>query len=180
MKAPLLESERLTYVPVSLKHLSEDYVAWLNDPDVYKFLETRGNYTSDKLKQFLEGCESNPNLFWAIHIKTNNLHIGNIKIDPVNLVHGTAEYAIMMGRKTEWGKGYACEASARVIDFCFKDIGLRKITLGVIADNVAAIHLYKKLKFNIEGLYKNHVLHDGKYHDVIRMALFNKNFIYEK
>ena len=179
METPILESERLTYIPVSLKHLSKDYVAWLNDPDVYKFLETRGNYTFDKLKRFLKECELTPKLFWAIHLKSNNLHIGNIKIDPINVNHSIGEYGIMMGRKTEWGKGYAKEATERVIDFSFNEIKLRKITLGVVADNTVAVNLYRKLKFKDEGLYKNHVFYDNKYYDVIRMAIFNPSFSYD-
>src|ERR1700745_3026561 len=105
MTAPTIQSERLYFKPVSLAHLSQDYVNWLNDKDVYRYMETRGNYSLEILKAFLEECEECDKLFWAIHLKSNELHIGNIKIDPVNLKHGTAEYSIMMGRKEEWGNG---------------------------------------------------------------------------
>jgi ribosomal-protein-alanine N-acetyltransferase len=179
MNVPVIESERLYFRPISLAHLSQDYVNWLNDEDVYRYMETRGNYSLEILKTFLRECELSKKLFWAIHLKLNNLHIGNIKIDPVNLKHGTAEYSIMMGRKEEWGNGYAWESSERIIKYCFDEVKLRKITLGVIAENSAAIKLYKKLGFNTEGIYKKHVIYDGKYHDVLRIAIFNSNFIYE-
>lgn len=147
MKIIILESERLIYKPLSLKHLSQDYVDWLNDPEVYQYMETRGNYTLEKLREFLKKVEKNDILFWGIHLKNSLLHIGNIKIDPVNTSHGTAEYGIMMGRKSEWGKGYAKEASLTIIDYCFKKIKLCKITLGVISNNKSAINLYKKIGF---------------------------------
>lgn len=179
MNAPVIESERLNFIPLSLAHLSQDYVNWLNDEEVYRYMETRGNYTLEILKIFLEECELNRKLFWAIHLKLNNLHIGNIKIDPVNLKHGTAEFSIMLGRKEEWGSGYGLESSERIIKYCFDEIKLRKITLGVAAENSTAIKLYQNLGFIIEGVYKKHLIYDGRYHDVLRMAIFNSDFNYE-
>ena len=179
MMAPSLESDRLIYKPLSLEHLSQDYVDWMNDPDVNKYIESGGDYTLEKLRDFLEEVEERDILFWAIHIKSTGQHIGNIKIDPVIERHGLAEYGIMMGRKSEWGKGYAGEATRRIIDYCFSDIDIRKITLGVVTDNEAAYGLYKKMGFITEGIYKHHTLHDDKYRDVARMAIFNPKFEYD-
>jgi RimJ/RimL family protein N-acetyltransferase len=180
MKAPVLESNRLLYRPISRLHLSDDYVSWLNDPDVYRYLETGGNYTRPVLEKFLLEAEKKEILFWAIHLKTDDLHIGNIKIDPIHEKHSVGEYGIMMGRKTEWGKGYAKEATETIVQFCFNTINLRKMTLGVVADNVAAVKLYENLDFAVEGHYKKHGFYDGKYCDVLRMARFNPIFSYNE
>ncbi len=173
MAAPLLESDNLIYKPVSLDHLSQNYVNWLNDFDVYKYMETGGNYTIEELKSFLTEIEKKQILFWGIHLKKSNQHIGNIKIDPVNTKHGTAEYGIMIGEKQEWGKGYAKEATLEIINYCFEELRIRKITLGVISENSKAVKLYEKIGFEVEGTYKNHVNYHNKYYDVIRMAIFN-------
>jgi RimJ/RimL family protein N-acetyltransferase len=77
------------------------------------------------------------------------------------------------------GKGFAKEATQKIIDFCFNELEIRKLTLGVVADNFAAVKLYKKLNFKTEGIYKKHGLYQGKYCDIIRMALFNPNFEYD-
>lgn len=180
MKAPELESSRLFLKPLSLEHLSAKYVGWLNDPEVYRYLETGGDYDLEKLGKFLSDIEKKTILFWAIHLKKDLKHIGNIKIDPIHLRHNIGEYGILMGDRKEWGKGYAREASQRVIDFCFKEKipKLRKMTLGVVADNEIAIRLYRKLGFKTEGHYKYHAFHDDKYCDTLRMALFNPAFTY--
>lgn len=172
-----LDSERLVYRPLGLSHCTDEYVSWLNNPEVYRYLETGGNYKITDLEQYLKSVESNSEiLFWAIHLKSNGKHIGNIKIDPINRRHGLGEYGIMMGDTLEWGKGYAKEASITIIDHCFNDLNIRKITLGVVEPNVSAVELYKKLGFEIEGVYKQHGLYEGKYLDIIRMALFNKAY----
>ncbi len=118
MKAVKLESERLLYEPLSLKHLSMTYVNWLNDKKVNKFLESGGGYTIEDLEVFLKEQEQKQILFWAILIKDSHKHIGNLKIDPIDLEHNSGEYGIMMGDTAEWGKGYAKEASLKIINYC--------------------------------------------------------------
>lgn len=174
MEIPVLESERLILKPVSVDtHLTESYVSWLNDPEIYQFLETGVNYTMDNLRDYLVSITGKSVFFWAIHLKFSDKHIGNIKIDPINLKHGLGEYGILIGEKKEWGKGYAKEASEIVINFCFTNLGLRKITLGVVSQNFAAIKLYDLLGFTIEGNYKLHGIYNGVYMDMLRMAKFN-------
>ncbi len=173
MKAPVIETKRLILKPLSLEHLSQDYVDWLNDPDVNKYLESGGNYTLEMLKDFLTEVEKKDIYFWAIHSKENNLHIGNNKMDPINLKHGLAEYGIMMGRKSEWGKGYAYEVSEAVIGYCFEKLNIRKITCGIVDDNASSLKLVERLGFEVEGKYKQHGLYQGRYCDIFRLALFN-------
>jgi RimJ/RimL family protein N-acetyltransferase len=179
MSIPQLESERLIYKPISQIHLSQDYVDWLNDEEVNRYLESGGNYTLVMLKDYITGMTSKDILFWGIHIKENGMHIGNIKIDPVNSKHGLGEYGILMGRKSEWNKGYAREASKCIIDYCFNTQKIRKITLGVVEDNTAAVVLYNSLGFETEGIYQRHGLYQGHYCNTLRMALFNPTFNYE-
>jgi RimJ/RimL family protein N-acetyltransferase len=149
----------------------------MNDAEVNQFLESGGNYTIEQLEAYLKSVVEKENMFfWAIHIKENDEHIGNIKIDPINKKHGHGEYGILMGAKEYWGKGYAKEASLTIIDYCFNETGLRKMTLGVVEKNIAAVELYKKLGFEVEGVYKKHGIYNGEYCDIFRMALFNPSF----
>jgi [ribosomal protein S5]-alanine N-acetyltransferase len=180
MKATILESARLIYKPICMEHLSQDYVKWLNDPEVYQYMETHGNFTFEKLRHFLMEVENKDILFWGVHLKDSLLHLGNIKIDPVNTYHGTAEYGIMMGRKSEWGKGYAKEATQTIIDYCFSQTEIRKITLGVICNNISAVELYKKIGFKTEGILRKQGLYNGEYCDALRMAIFNPNVHYDE
>ncbi len=178
MEAPVLLSDRLELRPLNLSFCKQQYVDWMNDPEVYKYLETRGDYTIEKLRDYLTEIERKNILFWAIVIRESDKHIGNIKIDPIHSIHGLGEYGIMMGEKSEWGKGYAFEASRIVIDYCFESLKLRKINLGVVEDNVTAVKLYKRLGFVIEGLNKNHLVYESQYHNSLRMALFNAKYSY--
>jgi len=164
-----LITNRLKLIPLSLYHLSEEYVSWMNDKAVIKHLESGGNYTLELLKEYLKEQEKKQILFWAIHLKSNNKHIGNIKIDPI--VSKSGEYGIMIGDKNTWGKGYAKEASIAVINYCFEQLHLKQITLGVLKENKAALKLYEKVGFfNYKTIEE---VKDSKKRTIIRMKITN-------
>jgi ribosomal-protein-alanine N-acetyltransferase len=174
LNAVRLDTERFYLERLTLEHLSQEYVDWLNDNQVNQFLETGGNYTSEMLKDFLTNVSNQDMYFWAIKDKLDDQHIGNIKIDPINFKHGWGEYGILIGDQSYWGKGVGFEVSRTVIDFCFEgNLNLRKINLGVRAENNAAIALYNKLGFEVEGVYKKHSVTSAGFDDVLRMAIFN-------
>ena len=79
-----LKSKRLIFEPLGVKHLSQYYVDWMNDPLVIKYMNSGGDYSIEKLKNFLSNQERKKILFWAIIVKETNKHIGNIKIDPID------------------------------------------------------------------------------------------------
>lgn len=174
MKAIKLVSERLIYEPLSQDHLSQKYVDWLNDEDVIRYLETKAGYTIELLEEFLAEVEKKSILFWGIHLKETGEHIGNIKIDPINKKDNSGEYGIMMGDKEKWGKGYGKEASNRIIEYCFNEIKLSSITLGVVEDNEGALNLYKKIGFKVEDTMRDTGLYNGKISNTLRMRKNNE------
>jgi RimJ/RimL family protein N-acetyltransferase len=176
MKNIDLTSERLFYKRLSIEHLSTEYLNWINDPLVNMYLETRGNYTMDLLKAYIEEQFEKEVYFWAIHLKDSDKHIGNIKIDPINLELNSGEYGILLGDRLSWGKGYAKEATKRILTYCFEELKLSKITLGVINENVMAVNLYKKIGFTVDKIKKNVGIYNHKLCDSIRMSLNVENF----
>lgn len=180
MKASVLETKRLKLIPLSTLFCHQYYIDWLNDPEVYKYLESGGNYTIEMLHAYLQKVEQSDIYFWAIIIKKSEKHIGNIKIDPINYQLKKGEYGIMLGDKSEWGKGYAKEVSERVINECFENINIREITLGVLESNIIAYNLYVSLGFNQVGLPQKQLRSNGKTENGIRMNLLKENWQYGK
>ena len=178
----ILETERLILSSITLADCSENYLSWLNDTDVNMYLES-GFYQHNMqgLVDFVNGYQSNKKaVFLVIRLKENNKHIGNIKIDKINYIHRNCEYGIMMGDKTEWGKGYAKEASIAIINYAFEDLGLNKVNLGVIDSNDVAVKLYEKIGFVVEGVLKQNFYErtSSKLKNEIRMAVFNNTWQY--
>jgi [ribosomal protein S5]-alanine N-acetyltransferase len=173
-----LTSLNLELQPISQQFATATYLSWLNDSDVNKYLDIPKENNLADLIEYIKEVEEKKIYMWAILLKNGNKHIGNIKIDPVDTKHRYGEYGILLGDKEEWGKGYAKEATTTVINYCFDSLNLRKVNLGVVENNTAAVALYEKLGFIHEGVDRFQRLYDDEYCHVIRMAAFNPKIKY--
>ncbi len=68
------------------------------------------------------------------------------------------------------GRGVGTALMRAMLDLADNWYGLRRIELTVYADNIAAVHLYEKFGFEIEGTGKQYALRAGEYVDAYYMA----------
>jgi RimJ/RimL family protein N-acetyltransferase len=92
----------------------------------------------------------------------------------VNQSHGLADLGILIGSPQARGKGYGQEAWTGVCNFLFQEVGLRKITAGVVALNHPMLILASKVGMVEDGVRRRHYLCNGMEVDVIHLALFRE------
>ena len=68
------------------------------------------------------------------------------------------------------GRGVGSALMAAMCDYADRWIGALRIELSVYTDNEAAIALYRKFGFEIEGTYRGYAMRDGRYVDAHAMA----------
>jgi putative acetyltransferase len=68
------------------------------------------------------------------------------------------------------GRGVGGALICALIDLSDNWYGLRRVELTVYTDNAAAVHLYEKFGFVIEGIGKSYALRNGEYVDAYYMA----------
>ena len=163
----ILAGEKLYLRPLEDSDVGDEYLSWLNNPGVTRYLET-GKSTvslSDLLKYLERFHNSTTDLIFAIVDKESGQHIGNATLNRINWTHRTVDTGLMIGRMKFWGKGYAFEAWSLLLEYAFQCLGLRKIVAGTAADNVASIAVLKKLGFKVEGVLRQEFLVDGECKD---------------
>lgn len=70
-----------------------------------------------------------------------------------------------------WGQGIGSALTAAALDLADNWLGLMRVELEVFADNPAAIHIYEKFGFEIEGTRRMAMFGgDGRFHDEHVMA----------
>ena len=169
-----LTTDRIGLKKVTELEVTQEYLGWINDQEVTKYLETGFFPTSEKqLLEFVRSTEDNNDLFLAIYDIKKNLHMGNVKLSNINWIHRTAELGIMIGDKQCWGKGYAKETISLITKYAFNKLNINKIHLGVIEENMPAIKAYQDVGFQIEGVLVNHLYNNGKFTNKVLMAIFN-------
>lgn len=80
---------------------------------------------------------------------------------------------IGMSVRDDWQRrGVGSALLAAVIDLADNWIGYSRLELTVYLDNAAAVALYRKFGFGIEGTLRDYALRDGAYVDAYAMARF--------
>src|SRR5689334_2096053 len=78
---------------------------------------------------------------------------------------------IGMGVHDEWqGKGVGTALLQAAIELADRWLNLTRLELSVFTDNTAAIALYKKFGFKIEGTQERYAFRDGAFADAYAMA----------
>ena len=71
----------------------------------------------------------------------------------------------------DWqGKGIGKELMRALVDLADNWLNLTRLELEVYADNEAAIRLYERFGFEVEGRLRQHALRDGQFVDSIMMG----------
>jgi RimJ/RimL family protein N-acetyltransferase len=83
-----------------------------------------------------------------------------------------ATFGISIGREYI-GRGYGSDATRVMVDYGFREMGLHRIQLSVIAFNLAGIRAYQKAGFVEEGRQRESVLHDGRWYDDVQMSILD-------
>lgn len=144
----------------------EYLVKWRNDPEVTSSLGGNTFFVSvyreaDWIKNAI--LNDTVNLRLSICLVENDLHIGIVNLTSISWINRSAEFSIMLGDKSQWGKGLGAEATKLMLKHAFEELNLHRVYLTVRNDNASAIKLYKKAGFKQEGIMRESVFKNNKY-----------------
>jgi RimJ/RimL family protein N-acetyltransferase len=108
---------------------------------------------------------------FAVRALDDGRLVGMTRLYDVDRLHGSAVLGISVGRRSEWSKGFGTDMSKITIRYGFQELNLHRIWLDVFGYNDRAFALYQRLGFTEEGRLREHLLRDGRRHDVILMGL---------
>jgi RimJ/RimL family protein N-acetyltransferase len=156
-------------------HLTERYVAWLNDPEVVRFSEQRHSlHTLASCRRYFESFKDSSDCFLAIEADDPELgHIGNIGV-AVDTNNDVGDVSIIVGEKKAWRTGLASKAWCCVVNELLDVHGLRKVTAGTMATNDAMLRLMLKSKMQIEATRRRQLMWEGREVDMVYAAIFGK------
>ena len=166
--------------PITLQDANEKYLSLLNDHKTSRYVESRfEKHSPESLRKFVaEQVVKRPATFFAIILKENEEHIGNIKIGKIHSVHKYADVGILIGEKAYWGKGYAAEAIELIVRYAFDNLGLNKLIAGAYSPNVGSVKAFEKAGFAIEGVRKKIFWDSNQYVDEILLGINNPKTIF--
>lgn len=177
-KAIKIDGESVYLRTLKEEDVSERYCSWINDPEVNKYLVSK-NTTLEELKNYVKIRLNNPNcLFFGIFLKKNNLHIGNVKLEPIDFKKRTAKLGLLLGDKVYWHQGYESETYTLLENYAFKKLKLIEIETGLYKESTEELLNLKKSGFNIydeeENIYKMKISVATQNRNVAAKKLYTK------
>ena len=113
---------------------------------------------------------------FAIETLERGRYIGRCGINEIDWNARTVSIGVWIGDKKYWGYGYGTDAMDVLIRFCFEQMNINKVKLGVFSFNERARHCYEKCGFAVEGVLRRELCVNGQYHDIIEMGMLRSEW----
>lgn len=147
-------------------------VKWRNTDFVRRNFIYQKKFTREGHLDWIETMVNTGKVIQFIICTGEGIPVGSVYLRDIDREHGKAEYGIFIGEKEALSKGYGTQAAELMIEYSFRILGLHKLMLRVLAENVRARRSYEKAGFVKEGYLREDVCLEDGYHDVILMACF--------
>ena len=144
---------------------------WLEDDIGRWFLLSRPNSKITTLNQLIK----DENNILGIITLPDSRPIGLMGYLDNDKDHHKAEMRKLIGEVDFREKGFAKEATSLWIQYGINNLGLKKIYLNTIENNIRNVTLNMELGFQVEGILRKECFIDNKYFDILRMGLIVDN-----
>lgn len=168
---------------ISLREITEADLhrirAWREDREIADQLSGPFRYTSPETeREWFDAWRKrrDRDLRLAVCRSEDGAHIGNVYllgIDPVAL---SAELHLLIGDSACRGRGYGTAAVRAGLGHAFGDLNLHRVWLRVLEGNAPALAVYRKCGFREEGRARDAAFKNGRYRDMIHMAILAEEF----
>ena len=175
----MLSSKRLQFRKM-VENDIEKYHCWRNDLDVMKTTSPSLDlYSLDETRHFVKNIilNSTSSKSYIIEESEGNTAIGVTSLINIDTKNRNAECIIDIGEKEYWGKGYGTEALKVLLEYAFLELNLHRVSLRVFSLNERAIHIYNKLGFMKEGIMRESLYRNGKWHDILIMGVLKREYL---
>lgn len=175
---PIIETDRLI-IRMVRKSDAEDLYELCKRPETSRYSawnphrslrETR-EYISYRLSQFRKKCC----YFFVVEEKASGRVIGTCSYGSFDEAYKVAEigYSILSNK---WNMGYATETADALMGYAFKRIGVQRVFVRILPDNLASIKVAEKLGLDFEGKHIKEFYFDGRASDVLIYAITDDKF----
>lgn len=159
----------LRLVPLSVDHLPH-VMTWVNDHEVLQYFANRqADITEAEERGYLErlvGSSTDA----AFSVFDGEVYVGQVSVNQIYRPAKNGRLFVVVPR-TAQGHGYGPAALDALLRLAWTTLDLHKLWLIVRKDNRDAQAMYLKLGFDFEGVLVDEYFVQGRFHDMVRMAI---------
>lgn len=175
-----LAGERLYLRPAEMEDVP-NFQRWINDPETRRTLIVNRPINEPAERQYVESLSDDHGpMALVIVLRDADRAIGTIDLHEIDWTSRRASLGIMVGKADCRGKGYGSEAIRLMLGYGFETLNLHRIQLDVFEFNEAGIRCYERIGFVKEGVLREHLFREGRYHDVLRYGMLAREYFESK
>lgn len=161
----------VTLEPLSERHL-EATLEWLRDPGLRAQIDSLGEPTPDGHRAYwARRLEDESHEAYALLAGSRHVGNGGLELDRKRL---KAELWLYLGEAR--GQGIGRVAAALVLSRAFRELGLNRLAVRVLATNEAALSFWRSLGFTDEGRAREDTWIDGRPVDSMLLSLLAREW----
>jgi UDP-4-amino-4,6-dideoxy-N-acetyl-beta-L-altrosamine N-acetyltransferase len=154
----------------------EQVLGWRVKPEVSKFMLTQVDFNLEKQLEWFDRISSSTrDEYWII--EKNEIAIGVISLGEIDRVNRRATWGLYIGENMSSPVGGMIPMYFYNYVFGRKDLNLHKLHGMVLDINTNILRTHELCGYRQVGIYKDHVLKDGHFHDVHVVELLRENWL---
>jgi RimJ/RimL family protein N-acetyltransferase len=177
MQNPFIVGERIYLRPLEPAQDNHHYATWMNDEEIRRYFSIYA--TSDtRGKERLELLyKDGKHIIFGVALNEDNRLIGLVGLKDINYINQSAEFYVIIGDRTAWGRGYGTEATTLMVRYGFMELNLNRIQTQDMEENIGGWRADEKAGFTYEGTLREVILRFGKYNDVRVYSLLRSEYL---
>ena len=178
MDIRLFSGELVRLAAIDPESDAEIVARWSRDSEYWRLISPAPALprTAQAVRQNLEEEPSPTGFEFAIRTLAEDRFIGEVGLWVDGWAHEHAWLGIHIGERDYWGKGYGTDAIRLILRYGFTELGLRRVSLSVLATNARAIRAYEKVGFVVEGRTRHTTRYDGRWLDDVFMGILREEW----
>lgn len=145
---------------------------WMHDSEINcNFQADFASSTLESALSFIKDSFNDESQNFAF-VDENDEYLGTISLKHISYKNRNAEYAIVTRKKAQ-GTGAARNATQELLQYAFNELGMHKVYLNVLEENLRARKFYEKCGFIEEGISKDAVRAGDKYASLVWYGIFD-------
>lgn len=153
--------------------------SWRNSEEVSKYMYTSNSISKeDQQKWFASISTDQSSEYWIIEYEGKKL--GLAQITSISKIFDSCSWAFYLGDTSVRGAGIGSKVEYNVLQYVFETLNLNKLNCTVISFNDSVIKMHENFGFRREAFFRQHVLKNGQYHDVVGLAMLKSEWLQVK
>lgn len=149
-------------------------LGWRNSERIRASMYTSHRITLAEHRSWFERLRLAPDAFSYL-FECEGRPLGVVNLNGLDRANGRCHWGFYLG-EADAPPGSGSRMAYLALLRVFEELQLHKVVGEVLAFNAASIAYHRKLGFSQEGHFVEHVLKEGRYHDVLSFALLSRDW----